>query len=470
MKNSEVYAAILAGGSGTRLWPFSRETWPKQLLSLTGSHTLLQDTSLRTASLIPPDKQWIVTNRSYLLQVQAQMTEMFPDVAPQALAEPCARNTAPAIFWAARLAAIRGGKDAILAVLPSDHLITQEAWYGEDLRLAVTEARRGRLVTFGIKPSSPETSFGYIETVGRFKVGQAFPVKRFVEKPDEATARKFCAAGTFLWNSGMFVFHVGTLMAEAGKHCPELARLFGKLDAENGDAVKEAFAKAPGISIDYALMEKTDKAFVIPGRFGWSDVGSWGRLFEVSDKDESGNVVLGNHVALETAHSLILGKQRTIATIGLKDMAVIDTPDALLVCPLSESHKVKDVVARLKTEKRKEFSEHTTIHRPWGSYTLLEEGPRYKIKRIVVNPGKRLSLQRHAHRSEHWVVVSGTARIVHGDEELFLCENQSAYIPPTAKHRLSNAGLLPLQIIEIQSGSYLEEDDIERFDDDYDRA
>lgn len=471
MKNSKppVFAVILAGGSGTRLWPLSRETWPKQLLSLIGNHTLLQETVRRTSPIVPPENQMIVTNREYLLQIQAQVKEIYPEGGSRTMAEPFSRNTAPAIFLAARHAQATGGKDAVLLVLPSDHLISGEKDYCSDLQIAINEASKGALLTFGISPTSPETGFGYIEVEKKFKASGVYPVKRFVEKPDLEKAKSFCSSGKFLWNSGMFAFHVETLFNEAKSHCPELYRLFQKLDANHWDKVTQVFEQSPSISIDYAIMEKTKKAFVIPGSFGWSDVGSWQKLFEVSDKDESGNVILGDHIALETTNSLIIGRQRTIATLGLKDMAVIDTPDALLVCPLEESQKVKDVVARLKRDKRKEYSEHVTVHRPWGSYTVLEEGPRYKMKRIVVKPGKRLSLQRHAHRSEHWVVVSGTAGIGDGTKDVFLAENQSTFIPPTQMHRLSNPGRIPLQIIEIQVGSYLEEDDIERFDDDFGR-
>jgi mannose-1-phosphate guanylyltransferase/mannose-6-phosphate isomerase len=468
--SAPVFAAILAGGSGTRLWPLSRETWPKQLLALTGKYTLLQETCRRTVPVVAPDRQMIITNADYAQQVTGQTTEIFPTEGPRVLAEPCAKNTAPAILWAALTAARQGGKDAVLIVLPSDHLILQETLYQSQLAAAVELARAGNLVTFGIKPTAPETGYGYIEAGKPIKGTAAFAVKRFVEKPDRAKAQEYLDAGTYTWNSGMFIFHVGTLLDEVKKAGPKLAAIFAKLDPDDVDQVKAAFLAAPSISIDYAVMEKTTKAVVIPATFGWSDVGSWKSLFEVSDRDADGNVLMGDHIAIDTKNCLVYGQSRTISTLGIRDLAVIDTPDALLVCPLDDTQRVKEIVTRLKTEHRKECSEHITVHRPWGSYTILENGPRYKIKRIVVNPGKRLSLQRHAHRSEHWVVVSGTAMVRNGDEDIYLRENHSTYIQATQLHRLMNPGRIPLQIIEIQVGSYLEEDDIERFDDDWGRG
>ncbi|HNV70823.1 MAG TPA: sugar phosphate nucleotidyltransferase, partial [Candidatus Ozemobacteraceae bacterium] len=284
------------------------------------------------------------------------------------------------------------------------------------------------------------------------------------------TAEGYLKSGRYTWNSGMFVFHVETLLSELRKTCPELMKAFDGMQISESEALRTAFGKSPKISIDYAVMEKTSKAAMLPSTFGWSDVGSWYSLFEVSPKDDAGNVVVGNHVTIDTSNSLVIGRDRTIATLGVKDLAVIDTPDALLVCPLSESQRVREVVERLNQTQRREVREHLTVHRPWGSYTILEEGPRYKIKRIVVKPGKRLSLQRHQHRNEHWVVVSGTATVRRENEELFVRENHSIYIQATQKHRLSNFGRIPLQIIEIQVGGYLEEDDIERYDDDWGRG
>lgn len=467
---SNVFAVILAGGSGTRLWPLSRQSWPKQLLALIGNRTLLQDTSRRILPVIPAATQFVITSQEYAEQVRGQMTEMFPQVTPQVLAEPLARNTAPAILWGALLAREQGGKDAILAVLPSDHLITAEDQFQQQLADAVELARHGWLVTFGIKPTHPETGFGYIEQGDRIPGTKGLKVRRFVEKPDQKTADGYLKSGRYTWNSGMFVFHVETLLAELRKHCPDLMKAFAELKTAEADSLQKTFQTAPKISIDYAVMEKTSKAAMLPSTFGWSDVGSWYSLFEVSPKDAGGNVVIGNHLTIDTQSSLIIGRDRTIATLGVKDLAVIDTPDALLVCPLSESQRVREIVERLNETQRREVREHLTVHRPWGSYTILEEGPRYKIKRIVVKPGKRLSLQRHQHRNEHWVVVSGTATVRRDNEELFVRENHSIYIQATQKHRLSNFGRIPLQIIEIQVGGYLEEDDIERYDDDWGRG
>ncbi|MBF0410202.1 MAG: mannose-1-phosphate guanylyltransferase/mannose-6-phosphate isomerase [Candidatus Riflebacteria bacterium] len=464
-----VYAVILAGGSGTRLWPLSRQTLPKQLLALTGDNTLLQETCRRIVPVIPSKNQMILTSNDYSHQVSSQMDTIFQNEKPAVFAEPVARNTAPAIFWAARLAEKWGGKDSVIVVLPSDHLIMKEEAFQKQLEQAIELASQGHFATFGIVPTHPETGYGYIEAGEKIPKMEASKVKKFYEKPDEKRAKEFCSNSKFTWNSGMFAFPVGELIAEGVQHCPEATVPFKDIDPEDGEAIKLAFANAKSISIDYAVMEKTSRGCVLRADFGWSDVGSWQSLFQVSPKDGSGNVIVGEHIAIDTSNSLIFGRDRTIATLGVNDLAIVDTPDALLVCPMSESQKVRLIVEKLKKDNRREVQEHVTVQRPWGSYTTLELGNRYKIKRIVVQPGKRLSLQRHAHRSEHWVVVSGTATIRKGNEEFFLRENHSTYIQQTELHRLANTGKIPLQIIEIQVGSYLEEDDIERFDDDFNR-
>ncbi len=464
-----VYLMVLAGGSGTRLWPLSRQAWPKQMLSLLGERTLLQESCRRNAMTVPYDRQLVITSGSYVHLVKTQLEGLGEKTIPTVWAEPAAKNTAPAILWAAWWAKAQGGDNAVLAVMPSDHIITREAAYERNLLQAVEAASHGALVTFGMPPSHPETGYGYIRAADTVAPGLR-RIERFVEKPNKATAEKYLAEGGYYWNSGMFVFHCNTLITELERLEPKWATLFRATGQGDADAVRTAFTAAPSTSIDVALMEKTDKGLMVEAGFGWSDVGSWQSLFEIGKKDDTGNVVVGHHVLIDSKNSLVYGQSRTIATIGIEDLAVIDTPDALLVCPLSETQRVREVVDRLKGSARRETLEHLTQHRPWGSYTIIEQGPGYKVKRIVVKQGAKLSLQRHFHRSEHWVVVRGTAGVVNGERELFLEENQSTYIPKTVRHRLTNPGRIPLEIIEIQSGSYLEEDDIQRYDDDYARG
>lgn len=473
-----VIALILAGGSGTRLWPLSRQTMPKQLLSLTENRTLLQETCRRIWPVVSPEKEWIITGDRHFFQVRNQVeglrnefeTGPIRDEFIQVLKEPMAKNTAPAIFWATKRCLDIHGEDSVLIVLPSDHLITKEEEFVKVLRIAVRKAIAGHLVTFGIKPTHPETGFGYIKIADTsYSISEAHPVGEFVEKPDCPTAVKYLEEGNYLWNSGMFAFHVGTLLKEARLYCPDIVTPFIECNIEDNASIKEAYKETTAQSIDYALMEKTNKAYVVPASIGWTDIGSWERLYEISPKDSYGNVVHGEPILIDTKNTFIYGKDRLVATIGLEKIAVIDTPDALMICPLNQTQRVKEVVEKLKDSKSKMHIEHLTVERPWGNYTVIQQGPGYKIKKIVVQPKQSLSMQMHYHRSEHWIVVRGTAKISNGQKETFVHENESTYIPKSTLHRLENPGKIPLEIIEAQCGTYLEEDDIVRYDDSYGR-
>lgn len=466
----KVIALLLAGGSGTRLWPLSRQTMPKQLLALTSNKTLLQETSQRINGIIGYKDQWVITGQSYFHQIISQMKEMSPEQeGVEVLLEPVGKNTAPAIIWAAQRCKKLYGEDSILVVLPSDHLIMNTPKFGSSLKSAIKTAEEGKLVTFGIPPTSPETAYGYIRIEESPKNDNAYNVQCFVEKPDSKKAQEFLEAGNYLWNSGMFVYHIGTLLKEADKHCTDILRLFEGIDVFNGSDVEAAYKSSLSISIDYALMEHTDKAIVVVSDFGWSDVGSWKSLFDISEKDGNGNVINGHHIILNTKDSMVYSKDRLIAAIGLKDMAIIDTPDALMVCPLEETQHIRQVVEKLKQENNKIYYEHRVIERPWGTYEVLAEGPLYKMKKIIVKPKQKLSKQYHYHRSEHWIVVRGTAKVTTDGNECFVHENESTYISKSAVHQLENPGLIPLEIIEIQCGSYLGEDDIIRLEDIYNR-
>ncbi|APO95160.1 mannose-1-phosphate guanylyltransferase/mannose-6-phosphate isomerase [Xanthomonas vesicatoria] len=466
---SDVLPIILSGGSGTRLWPLSRESYPKQFLPLVGDKSMLQATWLRSAP-VAGHAPIVVANEEHRFMAAEQLQQL--GVKPSAiLLEPKGRNTAPAIAVAA-LEAMRDGADPLLLVLPSDHVIQNEAAFQAAVTAAAAAAEQGKLVTFGIKPTAPETGYGYI------KAGSgtgATAVERFVEKPDLATAQGYLASGEYYWNSGMFLFRASRYLEELRKFHPAIADACqkawenGKRDADFTRLDKDAFAASPSDSIDYAVMEKTADAVVVPLDAGWNDVGSWSSLLDVSEQDAQGNAHHGDVIQIDCQNTYAYGS-RLIAMVGLEDVVVVETPDAVLVGHRDRIQEVKDVVSQIKTAGRSEATWHRKVYRPWGAYDSIDMGQRHQVKRITVKPGAVLSLQMHHHRAEHWIVVSGTAEVTRGEEVLLLTENQSTYIPLGVTHRLRNPGKLPLELIEVQSGSYLGEDDIVRFEDTYGRA
>ena len=464
-----ILPVILSGGSGTRLWPLSREAYPKQFLPLVGNDTMVQATWKRVAPLAGR-RPIVVANQEHRFMVAEQLLEVGAN-AESIILEPAGRNTAPAIAIAA-LEALRAGEDALLLVLPSDHVVTDDKAFHEAARGAATVAEQGKLVTFGIVPTAPETGYGYIKAVAG---NGARAVERFVEKPDLATAEQYVASGEYYWNSGMFLFKASVYLDVLGRYHPAMldaCRRALELAKRDEDFVRldaDAFASSPSDSIDYAVMEKTDAAAVVPLDAGWSDVGSWSALWEANERDADDNAHHGDVLAID-CHGTYAYGQRLIAMIGLDDVVVVDTDDAILVGAKDRIQEVKDIVQRLKSEGRPQVKWHRKVYRPWGAYDSIDNGERFQVKRITVKPGGTLSLQMHHHRAEHWIVVSGTAEVTCGDKVILLTENQSTYIPLGVTHRLRNPGRLPLELIEVQSGSYLGEDDIVRFEDNYGRT
>ena len=463
---------ILSGGAGTRLWPLSRELYPKQLLRLVAERTMLQETVARTEGLPGLAPPIVVCNENHRFMVAEQLREL--GTAPQAIVlEPQGRNTAPAAAIAALL--VSGGADAdpVLLVLPADHVITDVPAFQAAVAVGRVAAESGSLVTFGVVPDRTETGYGYIRRGAG--PGPAFSVAKFVEKPDSATARGYVESGEYYWNSGMFMFRASAYLAELGRYAPAmLAACRAALAAAGRDLdflrlPAQEFASCPSDSIDYAVMERTDRAVVVPLAAGWSDVGSWAALADALPRDAEGNVTAGDVLTEDSSGCYLHSTSRLVAAVGLRDHVVVETKDAVLVAPRDRVQDVKELVAELKARGRYETSLHREVYRPWGSYDSIDSGDRFQVKRLIVNPGATLSLQLHHHRAEHWVVVTGTAKVTRGDEVFTLSENESTYIPIGARHRIENPGKIPLHIIEVQSGTYLGEDDIVRFEDRYGR-
>jgi mannose-1-phosphate guanylyltransferase/mannose-6-phosphate isomerase len=465
----KINPVILSGGSGTRLWPLSREHYPKQLLCLLGEQTLLQQTVARLDGAGNVAAPLLVCNEEHRFLIAEQLRQMGKAPADIIL-EPVGRNTAPALTLAALALLKHSPNDALMLVMPADHVIQNTAKFHSAVKEGSALAEKGRLVTFGIVPAAPETGYGYI------KRGKGNEVEAFVEKPDAKTAAQYVASGEYLWNSGMFMMLASAWLDELNRFHPAMleacktAHEQGQRDADFYRVNAQAFGSCLSNSIDYAVMEETDRAAVVVLDAGWSDIGAWSSLWEASTRDAQGNVVQGDVYMHATRNALLISQHRFVAAIGLDDIIVVETPDAVLVVHKNHAQDVKEVVSRLKSDKRSEYQTHRRVYRPWGSYEGVDAGARFQVKRLVVNPGAALSLQMHHHRAEHWIVVKGTARVTRGDEVFMLTENQSTYIPLGTTHRLENPGNIPLEIIEVQSGSYLGEDDIVRFEDKYNRT
>ncbi|MCU7816867.1 MAG: mannose-1-phosphate guanylyltransferase/mannose-6-phosphate isomerase [Candidatus Thiodiazotropha sp. (ex Rostrolucina anterorostrata)] len=469
-----IIPVILSGGSGTRLWPLSRSAYPKQFIPLIDDHSLFQETVERMSAVPDAGDVLVVCNEEHRFMVAEQIRQL--DMKPSGIMlEPIGRNTAPAIACAA-LHAKSLDENAVLLVTPSDHIIRDNERFNEAILTGLNSIGNGSLITFGIVPDKPETGYGYIRKESKGSTNSAYPVAEFVEKPDLETAKTYLASGDFYWNSGMFVFKAEAYLAELERFFPEILQAARKAyEAKRPDMDflrldREAFAACPAESIDYAVMEKTDKSVVVPMDAGWNDVGSWSALADVAVVEgNNGNVIQGDVLVKDVSNSYLRSENRMIAGLGIDNLIVVETADAVLVADKSHVQDVKEIVEQLKSSGRCEHISHVRVYRPWGNYETVDECDRFKVKRIVVDPGASLSLQQHHHRAEHWVVVKGTAKITKGDKEMMLTEDQSVYIPLGTRHRLENPGLIPLEIVEVQTGSYLGEDDIVRFSDEYGR-
>ncbi len=469
-----MYCVILAGGSGTRFWPLSREEYPKQLLKIFGNQTLIQATLSRVSDLIPIDQVYIVTNPQQLEQIRFQMTN---DTSKRLnyISEPERKNTAAAIALAA-ISLRRIDPEGVMIILSADHFIRDEKGFKQILQHAADAAQKGHLVTLGAIPNRPETAYGYIQAGELLPGSQGIrSVERFIEKPEKQVAEKYLLDKSTFWNTGIFIWKVSTILKEIERFMPELSEGLQQIEESfdtpsEQETLKRIYATLPAISIDYGVLEKSENLVVIPTDIGWEDVGSWNALDEVIPKDEEGNIVTGNVINVGSRNSTIYAKNRVVAVVGLDNVVVADTDDATLVCSKDHAQDVKKVVELLKLGEGDTHRVHKTVIRAWGSYTVLEEGPGYKIKKIMVHPGAKLSLQMHHKRSEHWVVVEGVATVTCGESVYTIQTNQSTFVPMGVKHRLENATDQPLRLVEVQSGSYLGEDDIVRFQDDYGRV
>lgn len=465
---------ILAGGSGTRLWPLSRTHYPKQLLKLFGDVTMLQQTILRLHGIPDLAAPIVVCNEEHRFMVAEQLHELGQKNA-SILLEPVARNTAPALAIAAIHAASLAD-DPILLVLSADHMIRDVDVFQRAVNNAVIAAEKNHLATFGVQPTRPETGYGYIKTK-KTDVNAIFtPVEKFVEKPNLETAQSYLDEGCYFWNSGMFVFKTSVFLKELKTQSPDLlvavesAKKHSTQDLDFIRIDKNTFAQAPNISIDYALMEKSQNVVCVSLDAGWSDVGDWKSFSDLNDKDASGNSFIGDSIDIGSTNTLVFSRDKLVATLGVDNLMIINTPDAILVADKNQAQQVKSIITQIEKQKRKEHLQHREIYRPWGCYDAIDDGDRYQVNLIRVKPGGSLSLQIHHHRAEHWIVVKGTALVQKGDEEYLLSENESTYIPVGIAHRLSNPGKIPLEIVEVQSGSYLEDDDVVRLEDSYGRS
>lgn len=477
-----IIPVVLSGGSGSRLWPVSRALYPKPFLHLPNGRTLLACAFERATGLREAAATLLVTNRDYAFQCQDEFTATGSDHRLYSILEPAGRNTAPAIAMAAWFMREHWGDDAVMLAIAADHLIVPHEAFQRDVDAAVALARQDRIATFGIKPAYPETGYGYIEVDRGKPLDGGVTVKRFKEKPDAETAAAFIADGQHYWNSGIFCMKAGLYLAELARHQPAMAALSetawrkanerqARLDPDSRSLELEAesFAALPDISVDYAVIERSDRVAMVPATFEWSDIGSWRSVSELVAPDTEGNRLVGPAILLDSTNTFIQSKDRMIAAIGVQDLLIVDTEDALLVADRGRAQDVRRVTDRLRAEGHATHQHHRTIHRPWGSFTVLQENSHYKIKRLEIKPGAGISLQLHHHRSEHWVVVEGEARVTRGDAVVTLQHDQSTFIPAGTKHRLENPGAAPLVVIEVQTGSYLGEDDIVRFEDRYGR-